>query len=51
MTYRLTNGGEVVNEVFLISESQMERINPFFPLAHGVPRVDDRRVLNGIVVT
>ncbi|BCK77306.1 transposase [Acetobacter aceti NRIC 0242] len=22
---------------------------PFFPLAHGVPRVDDRRVLSGIV--
>ncbi|WP_252349008.1 transposase [Gluconobacter cerevisiae] len=27
----------------------MERIEPFFPLAHGVPRVDDRRVLSGIV--
>ncbi|WP_249212880.1 IS5 family transposase [Acetobacter thailandicus] len=27
----------------------MKRIEPFFPLAHGVPRVDDRRVLSGIV--
>lgn len=27
----------------------MERIKPFFSLAHGVPRVDDRRVLIGIV--
>nr|WP_194300309.1 IS5 family transposase [Acetobacter farinalis] len=27
----------------------MERIRPFFPLSHGVPRVDDRRVLSGIV--
>ncbi|MFT8405035.1 MAG: transposase [Gluconobacter potus] len=27
----------------------MEWIEPFFPLAHGVPRVDDRRVLSGIV--
>ncbi|WP_369822951.1 transposase, partial [Acetobacter sp. DmW_043] len=27
----------------------MERIGPFFPLAHGVPRVDDLCVLSGIV--
>ncbi|MBS0994397.1 IS5 family transposase [Gluconobacter cerinus] len=27
----------------------MERIEPFFPLPHGVPRVDDQRVLSGIV--
>ncbi|GBO81569.1 transposase [Acetobacter aceti NRIC 0242] len=27
----------------------MERIRPYFPLAHDVPRVDDRRVLSGIV--
>ncbi len=38
-----------MSEVFLLSESQMERIRPFFPLAHGVPRMDDRRVLSGIV--
>ncbi|MBV0890233.1 transposase, partial [Komagataeibacter oboediens] len=38
-----------MSDVFLLSESQMERIRPFFPLAHGVPRVDDRRVLSGIV--
>ncbi|WP_087636645.1 IS5 family transposase [Acetobacter ascendens] len=38
-----------MSEVFFLSESQMERIEPFFPLAHGVPRVDDRRVLSGIV--
>jgi len=25
---------------------QMARIEPFFPLAHGVPRLDDRRVLS-----
>jgi transposase len=27
----------------------MERIAPFFPLSHGIARVDDRRVLSGIV--
>jgi transposase len=26
----------------------MSRISPFFPLAQGIPRVDDRRVINGI---
>mgnify|MGYP002478288163 FL=1 len=41
--------GGPVNDVFTLSERQMEQIEPFFPLAHGVPRVDDRRVLSGIV--
>ena len=38
-----------MGELFLLSEYQMARISPFFPLAHGVPRVDDRRVVSGIV--
>jgi transposase len=38
-----------MNSLFLLSARQMGRISPFFPLAHGVPRVDDRRVVNGIV--
>lgn len=40
---------EPVSDVFLLSESQMERITPHFPPAHGVPRVNDRRVLSRIV--
>ena len=36
-------------DLFLLSERQMARISPYFPLAHGVPRVDDRRVVSGIV--
>jgi transposase len=47
--HRLTDGGEAVNDVFLLSESQMERIRLFFPLVHGMLRVDDRHVLSGIV--
>lgn len=35
--------------LFLLSEGQRARIAPHFPLAHGVPRVDDRRVVSGIV--
>ncbi len=27
----------------------MERLKPFFPKSHGKPRVDDRRVLSGII--
>lgn len=38
-----------MSDVFLLFERQMERIRPFFPLAHGVPRMDDRRVLSGVV--
>ena len=36
-------------DLFLLGECQMARIAPHFPLAHGVPRVDDRRVVSGIV--
>ena len=24
-------------------------IEPFFPLSHGVPKVDDRRIVSGII--
>ncbi|CEF39970.1 transposase [Acetobacter senegalensis] len=33
----------------MLSERQMERIEPFFPLMHGASRVDGGRVMNGIV--
>ena len=38
-----------MSELFLLSKAQMSRLKPYFPLAHGVPRVDDRRVVSGIV--
>ena len=38
-----------MSELFLLSKAQMARISPHFPLAHGVPRVDDRRVVSGII--
>jgi transposase len=34
---------------FLLTAAQMRRIRPHFPLSHGIPRVDDRRVLSGII--
>ena len=32
-----------------LSEAQMRRISPYFPLSHGIARVDDRRVISGII--
>ena len=37
-----------MTEMILLSEDQMSRISPFFPLSHGMPRVDERRVISGI---
>lgn len=38
-----------MTDLFLLSPAQMAKIEPFFPLSHGVPRVDDRRVVSGII--
>ena len=35
--------------LFYLSESQMERISPFFPRSHGIPRADGRHVVSGIL--
>lgn len=36
-------------DLFLLSHARIARLSPHFPLAHGVPRVDDRRLVSGIV--
>ncbi len=36
-------------DLFLLPEAQMRRIKRYFPLSHGIARVDDRRVVSGIV--
>ena len=33
----------------LLTPQQMATRAPFFPLSHGVPRVDDRRVILGMI--
>jgi transposase len=38
-----------LSEVWLLSEARMRRIEPYFPLSHGIPRVDDRRIVSGII--
>jgi transposase len=38
-----------MSDLLMLSDAQMGRMAPYFPLSHGVPRVDDRRVLSGIL--
>ena len=38
-----------MTDLFWLNETQLKRIAPHFPLSHGVPRVDDLRVISGIV--
>ena len=38
-----------MSNLFWLTEAQMDRLRPFFPKSHGRPRVDDRRVLSGII--
>ena len=38
-----------MSDLFWLSDAQMARLEPFFPKSHGKPRVDDRRVLSGII--
>ena len=38
-----------MSDLFWLTEAQMARLEPFFPKPHGKPRVDDRRVLSGII--
>ncbi|MFB9982624.1 IS5 family transposase [Mesorhizobium newzealandense] len=38
-----------MSDLIWLSQAQMRRIEPYFPLSHGVPRVDDRRVISGII--
>ncbi len=38
-----------MTETILLSDAQMARISPFFPLSHGIVRADDRRVIRGII--
>lgn len=39
-----------MSSLYWLSDAQMERLKPFFTKSHGKPRVDNRRVLSGIIV-
>lgn len=38
-----------MSDLWFLSQAQMRRIEPYFPLSHGIPRVDDRRIISGII--
>ena len=38
-----------MSNLFWLTEARMDRLRPFFPKSHGRPRLDDRRVLSGII--
>ncbi|QIE43107.1 IS5 family transposase (plasmid) [Rhodobacteraceae bacterium SC52] len=38
-----------MSNLFWLTDEQMVRLRPYFPKSHGKPRVDDRRVLSGII--
>lgn len=38
-----------MSDLFWLSDRQFAKMRPYFPLAHGAPRVDDRRVISGII--
>jgi putative transposase len=45
----VAQGGAAMSDSMLLSEAQMRRIEPYFPLSHGIPRVNDRRIISGII--
>jgi len=38
-----------MSNLFWLTDEQMAWLRPYFPKSHGKPRVDDRRVLSGII--
>jgi putative transposase len=42
-------GGIAMSDLIWLTTAQMRKIEPYFPLSHGVPRVDDRRIISGII--
>lgn len=38
-----------MSDLYWLTDDQIERLRPYFPKSHGKPRVNDRRVLSGIV--
>jgi putative transposase len=38
-----------MSDLIWLSQAQMRRIEPYFPLSHGIARVDDCKVISGMV--
>lgn len=38
-----------MGDLISLSEAQIRRVEPYFLLSHGMPKVDDRRFISGVV--
>lgn len=38
-----------MSDLYWLADDRMAKLAPFFPKSHGKPRVDDKRVLSGII--
>ena len=38
-----------MSDLYWLTDEHMAKLAPFFPKSHGKPRVDDKRVLSGII--
>jgi transposase len=41
--------GDIMSNLYWLTEAQMQRLRPYFPQSRGRARVDDLRVLSGII--
>ena len=39
----------IMSDLFWVTQTQLNKIKPYFPLSRGVPRVDDLRAVSGII--
>jgi putative transposase len=49
MVDSMAAGGATMADLFWLTKAQIHRITPYFLLSHEVPRVDDQRVVSGIL--
>ena len=47
---RLRKRSGDMSNLYWLTDEQMAKLAPFFPKSHGKPRVDDKRVLSGIIL-
>jgi transposase len=43
------SGDAAMSDLIWLTPAQMRLISSCFPLSHGIPRVDDRRIISGII--
>ena len=39
----------MMSDLYWLTDEQMDHLQPFFPKNHGRPRVNDFRILSGII--